>query len=197
MLSASGNVDYEPNRSCDCRCVGIALCSTQRRAYAYVTCDGKLVQVLLGGCNSSNIAVSADTNFLRSCFYASRLHSGLDAPVVEVSLVCRSNYRPIAERGVILRTRTFGSYTFTPKYVFSSVQEAAKQQEPWDYIVVTTKALPEVSDDSKAIQPLVGNGQTTIVLIQNGVRLTHFCNSSPSEQRIGWCGGAIPQKVSG
>ncbi|KAB5596322.1 hypothetical protein CTheo_307 [Ceratobasidium theobromae] len=115
------------------------------------------------------IVVSADTNFLRSCFYASRLHSGLDAPVVEVSLVCRSNYRPIAERGVILRTRTFGSYTFTPKYVFSSVQEAAKQQEPWDYIVVTTKALPEVSDDSKAIQPLVGNGQTTIVLIQNGV----------------------------
>jgi 2-dehydropantoate 2-reductase len=38
--------------------------------------------------------------------------------------------------------------------------------------VVTTKALPDITDDSKDIEPLVRkapNGKTTIVLIQNGV----------------------------
>ncbi|KAG9104705.1 hypothetical protein FRC06_011599 [Ceratobasidium sp. 370] len=103
------------------------------------------------------------------CFYASRLQLGEGAPKVEVSLVCRSNYKVIAERGVILRTRTFGDYTFTPKHVFSSVSEASKHQEVWDYVVVTTKALPDVSDDSAIIAPLVTSGKSAIVLIQNGV----------------------------
>ncbi|GAB1519730.1 hypothetical protein RhiTH_002798 [Rhizoctonia solani] len=103
------------------------------------------------------------------CFYASRLHPGSGASTVEVSLVCRSNYRAIAERGVILRTRSFGDYTFTPKHVFASVSDASKHKEPWDYIVVTTKALPDVSDDSEVIQPLVTIRKSAIVLIQNGV----------------------------
>ncbi|KAG8717118.1 hypothetical protein FRC08_008153 [Ceratobasidium sp. 394] len=103
------------------------------------------------------------------CFYASRLQSDEGAPKVEVSLVCRSNYKAIAERGVVLRTRTFGDYTFTPKHVFSSVSEASKHQTVWDYVVVTTKALPDVSDDSAIIVPLVTSGKSSIVLIQNGV----------------------------
>ncbi|CAE6411781.1 unnamed protein product [Rhizoctonia solani] len=103
------------------------------------------------------------------CFYASRLRPGPRVPVVEVSLVCRSNYRAIAERGVVLRTRSFGDYTFTPKHVFASVSDASKHKEPWDYIVVTTKALPDVSDDSEVIQPLVTIRKSAIVLIQNGV----------------------------
>ncbi|KAG8749880.1 hypothetical protein FRC12_013177 [Ceratobasidium sp. 428] len=104
------------------------------------------------------------------CFYASRLHSDKSNPKVEVSLVCRSNYKAIAERGVILKTRSFGDYTFTPKHVFSSVSEASRHQElVWDYVVVTTKALPDVSDDSEAVVPLVASEKSCIVLIQNGV----------------------------
>jgi 2-dehydropantoate 2-reductase len=38
----------------------------------------------------------------------------------------------------------------------------------WDYVVVTTKALPDRADDSTTIAPLVGP-RTVIVLIQNGV----------------------------
>ncbi|KAF8605320.1 2-dehydropantoate 2-reductase [Ceratobasidium sp. AG-I] len=103
------------------------------------------------------------------CFYASRLHAEQGNPRVEVSLVCRSNYKAIAEKGVTLKTRSFGDYTFTPKHVFASVAEAGKHQEIWDYVVVTTKALPDVSDDSEIVVPLVTRGRSSIVLIQNGV----------------------------
>lgn len=46
---------------------------------------------------------------------------------------------------------------------------AAANNSQWDYIVVTTKALPDVSDDSALIEPLVLGPATCIVLIQNGV----------------------------
>ncbi|KAF2668915.1 2-dehydropantoate 2-reductase [Microthyrium microscopicum] len=106
------------------------------------------------------------------CFYASRLHS--PAQNIHVSLVCRSNYTAIASSGVHLQTHSFGNYTFTPSAVYSSIADAASKapEGGWDYIVVTTKALPDVTDDSEDIAPLVeagGDGKSAIVLIQNGV----------------------------
>ena len=82
-----------------------------------------------------------------------------------MSLVCRSNYAAIKSQGVRLKTRNFGDFLFHPKHVFPSISAAGNQ---WDYVVVTTKALPDVSDDSAAIVPVVGS-RTAIVLIQNGV----------------------------
>jgi 2-dehydropantoate 2-reductase len=72
-------------------------------------------------------------------------------------------------------TRSFGDYIFTPKKVYKSVTSAAggpgkDTASRWDYVFVTTKALPDISDDSTTIAPLVGPG-TCIVLIQNGVGL--------------------------
>jgi ketopantoate reductase len=143
--------------------------SRRLRAYSSLIRSGG------GGCRVCVTSVcngiqAKNSAFIPSCFYASRLQPGPGAPTVEVSLVCRSNYRAIAERGVILRTRSFGDYTFTPKHVFPSVSDASKHQHAWDYIVVTTKALPDVSDDSEVIQPLVTIRKSAIVLIQNGVR---------------------------
>jgi 2-dehydropantoate 2-reductase len=79
---------------------------------------------------------------------------------------------------VHLETHTFGTYTFQPHAVFPSVAAATTTTNPpssinnngdgWDYIVVTTKALPDLSDDSALIAPLVGP-RSCIVLIQNGV----------------------------
>lgn len=112
--------------------------------------------------------------------------------------MCRSNFQAIKERGrflssshnvddidqptqgVILRTKSYGQYTFIPRHVFSCVAEAAAHQETWDYVVVTTKALPDVSDDSEIIVPVVTSGKSCIVLIQNGVstRYTHCLNVS-------------------
>ncbi|KAI0446290.1 2-dehydropantoate 2-reductase [Xylaria telfairii] len=115
------------------------------------------------------------------CFYASRLHH--PAQNVHTSLTARSNYKAIASSGVSLKTRSFGDYTFRPHAVFPSVSAAAaaptthdsrgrRSSEPpadgWDYVIVTTKALPDRTDDAAMVAPLVSR-RTCIVLIQNGV----------------------------
>jgi len=116
------------------------------------------------------------------CFYGSRLHE--PSRGVHVSLVCRSNYQAIAANGVQMQTRNFGDYHFKPHRVFSIEHAAAStsihttddassssssESIRWDYIVVTTKALPELVDDAATIRPLVAPGHSSIVLIQNGV----------------------------
>lgn len=51
-----------------------------------------------------------------------------------------------------------------------TVSEAAQSDDtPFDYILVTMKALPEVYDVAEIIAPAVTPGKTTIVLIQNGL----------------------------
>ncbi|KAI1748605.1 2-dehydropantoate 2-reductase [Xylaria castorea] len=117
------------------------------------------------------------------CFYASRLHH--PAHDVLTSLTARSNYKAIASCGVSLKTHSFGDYTFHPHAVFSSVSAATptirespgrpSSERPssppadgWDYVIVTTKALPDRTDDAAMIAPLV-SPRTCIVLIQNGV----------------------------
>ncbi|KAK8220642.1 2-dehydropantoate 2-reductase [Phyllosticta capitalensis] len=103
------------------------------------------------------------------CFYASRLHH--PSKNIHVSLVARSNYPTLSRSGIQLETRNFGSYHFTPHAVYASIDEAAAATPPsgWSYVIVTTKALPDVTDDAAAIEPVVGAGKTCIVLIQNGV----------------------------
>jgi 2-dehydropantoate 2-reductase len=90
--------------------------------------------------------------------------------------VCRSNYKVIYEKGVTLKTHSFGDYIFSPAAVYSSITDAATSTtappDGWDYIIVTTKALPDITDDSQDIAPLVQKapaGKSCIVLIQNGV----------------------------
>ncbi|KAG7100663.1 2-dehydropantoate 2-reductase like protein [Verticillium longisporum] len=100
------------------------------------------------------------------CFYASRLHR--PRKNVRVSLVARSNYKAIAASGVKLETHSFGDYVFAPEAAYPSVTAAAEAVTDWDYIFVTTKALPDRSDDAAMIAPLVGPA-SCIVLIQNGV----------------------------
>lgn len=106
------------------------------------------------------------------CFYASKLQQTTEAGQrILVSLVCRSNYAAIKANGVLLQTHSFGEYHFAPDRVFGSIGEAAKAGVKWDYVVVTTKALPDVTNDAHDIAPVVTSGLdgSCIVLIQNGV----------------------------
>ncbi|KIS67356.1 uncharacterized protein UMAG_10538 [Mycosarcoma maydis] len=105
------------------------------------------------------------------CFYASKLQQETSSRDILVSLVCRSNYKAIAANGVSLQTHSFGNYHFTPYKVFASIASAADSRIKWDYVVVTTKALPDVTNDAHDIRRLVTRGQeaSCIVLIQNGV----------------------------
>ncbi|KAL2260059.1 hypothetical protein VTK26DRAFT_6044 [Humicola hyalothermophila] len=130
------------------------------------------------------------------CFYASRLHHPTHN--IHVSLIARSNYRALLTSGVHLETHSFGTYTFRPAAVFPDIASAAlpppvggtittttntntnnaAARRAWDYVIVTTKALPDRNhgdeDDAALIAPLVSADHgTTIVLIQNGVGVEH------------------------
>ncbi|KAI1411037.1 2-dehydropantoate 2-reductase [Hypoxylon sp. FL1857] len=114
------------------------------------------------------------------CFYASRLHH--PARNIYTSLIARSNYSAIAASGVELHTHSFGDYTFKPYAVFPNISAAVPNassstnpspsppppRDGWDYIIVTTKALPDRTDDAATVAPLV-RSNSCIVLIQNGV----------------------------
>ncbi|KAK6531667.1 hypothetical protein TWF694_002843 [Orbilia ellipsospora] len=85
-----------------------------------------------------------------------------------VSVVCRSNFSAVRDKGFAVTSPQYGSYTWKPTRVFSSAEDAKTANVHWSYIVVTTKALPDVSDDSALLEGLVSDG-TAIVLIQNGL----------------------------
>ncbi|KAF2683916.1 2-dehydropantoate 2-reductase [Lentithecium fluviatile CBS 122367] len=98
-------------------------------------------------------------------FYASRL---AQVPGIHVSVICRSNYSAVKAHGFRVTSPQYGEYTFTPSHTFANPDEARSSRVQWDYAVVSTKALPDVSDDSAILEGLVSD-TTTIVLIQNGL----------------------------
>jgi 2-dehydropantoate 2-reductase len=98
-------------------------------------------------------------------FNASRLAL---VPSTQVSVICRSNYSAVHSNGFSISSPKYGSYTFTPHHTFANPRQAIDSNIKWDYIVVSTKALPDVSDDSEILEGLVSQG-TAIVLVQNGL----------------------------
>ncbi|TKA65177.1 hypothetical protein B0A55_09222 [Friedmanniomyces simplex] len=98
-------------------------------------------------------------------FYGSRLAS---APHTLVSALCRSNYQAVKDAGFTITSPKFGNGAFRPEYTFGSPAEARQAPVKFDYLLVATKALPDVSDDSSLLEGLVGEG-TSIVLVQNGL----------------------------
>ncbi|KAF4632036.1 hypothetical protein G7Y89_g6090 [Cudoniella acicularis] len=99
-------------------------------------------------------------------FYASRL---AQVPNVLVSVICRSNYQAVFSKGFSVSSPKYGSYTFTPHQTFANPQQAIDSNIIWDYVLVSTKALPDVSDDSEILCGLLKEGHTSIVLVQNGL----------------------------
>jgi 2-dehydropantoate 2-reductase len=98
-------------------------------------------------------------------FYGSRLATVANTAV---SALCRSNYKAVAAGGFRVTSPKYGEQTFKPEYVFGSADHAREAQVQWDYLVVATKALPDISDDSALLEGLVSAG-TSIVLVQNGL----------------------------
>ncbi|EPE27589.1 6-phosphogluconate dehydrogenase C-terminal [Glarea lozoyensis ATCC 20868] len=99
-------------------------------------------------------------------FYGSRLAV---APNTEVSVICRSNYKAVSEAGFSVTSPKYGSYTFAPHRTFANPREAIESKISWDYVLVSTKALPDVSDDSEILEGLLDTRRTSIVLVQNGL----------------------------
>jgi len=97
-------------------------------------------------------------------FYGSRLAQA----GAKVSCVCRSNYAAVKATGFQVTSPQYGAYKWMPTRTFANPDEARKSGVRWNYVVVSTKALPDVSDDSQQLEGLVGDG-TAMVLIQNGL----------------------------
>ncbi|TKA33244.1 hypothetical protein B0A50_00797 [Salinomyces thailandicus] len=84
-----------------------------------------------------------------------------------VTAVCRSNYDAAKAHGFTLNSALYGQNKHVRPTIVRTPSEAA-QTGPYDYVIVCTKALPEAKT-AEVIRPVVTEGRTTIVLIQNGI----------------------------
>lgn len=98
-------------------------------------------------------------------FFGSRLAA---APNVLVSAVCRSNYDAVKKNGFRITSPNFPENVWRPEHTFNNAEEARQRKLTWDFLVVATKALPELGDESERLVGLVGE-DSSIVLMQNGI----------------------------
>ncbi len=83
----------------------------------------------------------------------------------EVSVVCRSDFEVVKKNGIEVKSH-WGDFHFTPHKVLRDVSE---YKEKADFILVTTKVLPEISVRD-LIAPALTT-QTSIILLQNGIHI--------------------------
>jgi 2-dehydropantoate 2-reductase len=88
--------------------------------------------------------------------------------VAATTAVCRSNYEVVKKDGFIINSSIFGqNLRFKPNVVRDCGEAASQSSDPFDYIIVCSKAIPHTVP--KLIASAVTPGHTAIVLIQNGV----------------------------
>lgn len=87
----------------------------------------------------------------------------------DITAVCRSNYDAVKSNGFLIDSVIYGEHLrFHPKVARSPAEAAEANPDGFDYIIVTTKALPD-SKTAEVIRPAVTPSRTCIVLIQNGI----------------------------
>ena len=85
-----------------------------------------------------------------------------------VTAVCRSNFSVTSSKGFTIDSAKYGKNIHIHPKVVQTPSDAASQG-PFDYVIVSTKALPGPKPSTtEIIKPAVSEG-TTIVLIQNGI----------------------------
>ncbi|KAF8960909.1 6-phosphogluconate dehydrogenase [Flammula alnicola] len=96
--------------------------------------------------------------------------------LARVTVVARSNYNIVNSEGIHFQSRKYGEIKgWKPDRLCKSVADAADR--PYSYVMVTTKAIPEVIKTSKILAPLLSAEysaqfpQPTYVLVQNGLNV--------------------------
>ncbi|KAH7920191.1 6-phosphogluconate dehydrogenase C-terminal domain-like protein [Leucogyrophana mollusca] len=94
--------------------------------------------------------------------------------LARVTAVARSNYEAVNANGMHIKSVKYGDIpSFRPDRVVKSVIEAADR--PYSYVVLTTKAVPELARTPTILAPLLespyadAHPQPTYVLLQNGL----------------------------
>lgn len=91
-----------------------------------------------------------------------------DGGKCDLAIVVRRDYERVIKEGYELDSLDYGHIIgWKPHHVFPTV-EAAASNGSYEYIVVTTKNLPDVSPVEELVAPVMTPGLTTTVLIQNG-----------------------------
>nr|AOR51857.1 2-dehydropantoate 2-reductase/6 phosphogluconate dehydrogenase C-terminal domain-like protein [Phaffia rhodozyma] len=88
----------------------------------------------------------------------------------KVTAVARSNFELINQKGIHIESPSkFGSIPgWKPSRLVHSVEDALDRE--YDYVVVTTKSLPDVYPVERILEPIIKARKTkTFVLIQNGL----------------------------
>ncbi|KAK9780627.1 putative 2-dehydropantoate 2-reductase [Seiridium cardinale] len=91
-------------------------------------------------------------------------------PPSNIVAICRSNYDEASKNGLTVHSSLWGKNLNVKPAVFRSVPEAAEASpgEPFDYVIISSKALQTTPSTAELIKPAVSK-TTTIVLIQNGI----------------------------
>lgn len=97
----------------------------------------------------------------------------------DISVIVRSDYEAVRGSGFRILSDK-GDFVFRPEGVWRS---AAEYPETPDYIVVTSKVLPEI-DLPAMIAPAVKSPKTVIVLIQNGIGIEDAAAKAFPENEI-------------
>jgi len=98
-----------------------------------------------------------------------------------VTAVCRSNYAAAKTNGFTIDSDRYGHGIRIHPNVVRTPEEAASQG-PFDFIIISTKALPgQKLSTPEIIKPAVTEGKTAIVLIQNGIGIEdEYATAFPS-----------------
>lgn len=83
----------------------------------------------------------------------------------QVSVVCRSDYEVVKRQGISIKS-ILGNFQFNPHEVLKDVKD---YHDEADFILLTTKVLPEI-DEASLIKPALGTN-TSIVIMQNGINI--------------------------
>lgn len=88
-----------------------------------------------------------------------------------VTLVVRSAYDKASTEGFEIDSVTYGQIkNWKPAHISRSVSSAVEENGPFDFIVVTTKNIPDGPlPCHEIIKPAIVDGVNTVVLIQNGI----------------------------
>ncbi|KAH8659635.1 putative 2-dehydropantoate 2-reductase [Ilyonectria robusta] len=93
----------------------------------------------------------------------------------EVTAVMRSNYDAVVKNGIDIDSIEHGHDIkgWRPTAISKTIPDVAKENlPPFDFILVTTKNIPDVSPTvADLIAPAVTPGRTAIVLSQNGINI--------------------------
>ncbi|KAI0199537.1 2-dehydropantoate 2-reductase [Astrocystis sublimbata] len=92
-------------------------------------------------------------------------------PESNITAICRSNYDVATQRGFTINSTIWGSDLHVRPQVVRSVPEAVtqSQDQPFDYILVSSKALRSHPSTADLIRPAITPGKTAVVLMQNGI----------------------------